>query len=310
MTKEIFIFIASLLLLVPFIFTEGDIAVSNQLIFSLPLILFLGIPHGAIDNILFLRNHQISNVKFIGLYLVIIGINVALWIVIPNVAYVLFLIISAYHFGQSQYSHYFNKQPLIYKLLYLCWGISILSSLIYLNITEIYNITKNYEDFTSFKVLHDERSMLYLFFASTSITLLFMIFLTFKKVINVEIFLMETLVLGLILLSFHLMPLLIGFTFYFAILHSFKVLREEYFYLNSEKEVTSISGFIKLIAPFTFLSILGIILLFGLIYLDILKLSYGYCLLIIISSITLPHVFVMNRFYDLLFSTNFYKRIS
>jgi Brp/Blh family beta-carotene 15,15'-monooxygenase len=310
MTKEIFIFIASLLVIVPIVFTSGDITVSNQLAMSLPLILLLGIPHGAVDNVLYMRNNRITNFKFISLYLIIIAINVILWVTIPNVAYILFLVISSYHFGQSQFSHYFNKQPLFFMVFYLFWGISILSSLIYLNINEINNITNKYDDFAVFQTIHHEESIRYIFLVSTVSTLFFLIGLTLKKVIKLEILIMELLVLALIFICFKLMPLLVGFTFYFAVLHSFKVLREEYFFLNSVKEVSSLIGFIKLIAPFTFLSILGIAFLFGLIFLDILQLSYGYCLLIIISSITLPHVFVMNRFYDLLFSINFYKRLS
>jgi Brp/Blh family beta-carotene 15,15'-monooxygenase len=236
--------------------------------------------------------------------------NVVLWILIPDVAYILFLLLSSYHFGQSQFSHYFNKQPLSNMFLYLLWGISILSGLVYFNIQEINNITIQYDDFAIFQVLHQKKVMLLVFLMSTGLTLIFMIGLTLKKVLKMEILLMELLVIALILICFKLMPLLIGFTFYFAVLHSFKVLREEYSFLNSEKEISSIIGFIKLIAPFTLLSIFGIMFLFGLIYIDILQLSYGYCLLIIISSITLPHVFVMNRFYDLLFSINFYKKIS
>ncbi|MFT4970702.1 MAG: hypothetical protein ACI9O4_002463, partial [Chitinophagales bacterium] len=68
----------------------------------------------------------------------------------------------------------------------------------------------------------------------------------------------------------------------------------------AEKEVHSFLNFMKLLSPFTLVSIAGIAMLFALIYLNILKLSYGYLLLMVISSITLPHVFVMNSFYNLL----------
>ena len=112
---------------------------------------------------------------------------------------------------------------------------------------------------------------------------------------------MELLVLSLVLICFFLMPLLIGFTLYFVILHSFKVLREEFNFLLSDQKVHSFKSFMAMITPFTLLSIFGIAFLFGLIYFDIFNMSYGYCLLIVISSITLPHVFVMDNFYGLLF---------
>ncbi len=307
MTRAIFVFIASVLLLLPFILNEGGIPISYQMIICTPFLLLLGIPHGAIDNILYLRNNPIKNGKFIGVYLVLVGLNIGLWVILPGVAYIMFLLLSAYHFGQSQFSHYFNKQPVIYKVLYLFWGVSIISGLVYLNVEEIQQIMSQHKEFAAFYSLHQENHMFYIFLISTICTFLLMIFLTAKKYLSLETLLMEMLVLTLIIACFYLMPLLIGFTLYFVTLHSFKVLREEYRFLNSERVVNSISNFIIMVTPFTLFSIAGIGLLFGLIYLNILSLSYGYCLLIVISSITLPHVFVMNSFYNLLFRRNFYK---
>jgi len=310
MTKAIFFFVASLLLLLPFVFNAGEIPIAHQLIVCSPFLLFLGISHGAIDNILFLRNNQLKNVEFVGIYLAFIGFNVLLWITLPIIAYILFLILSAYHFGQSQFSHYFNKQPLSHKTLYLFWGFSILTGLIYFNIEEMRLIMIEQEEFAVFSPLHQENYMLYIFLTTTLGALVLMVFLTFKKSLKLEALLMEILVIALILICFYLMPLLIGFTLYFVILHSFKVLREEYKFLNSEREVRSIGHFIMMVAPFTLFSIAGIAFLFGINYFDIISLSYGYILLIAISSITLPHIFVMNRFYNLLFSKGFYKTFS
>ncbi len=279
------------------------------MLICVPFLLFLGIPHGAIDNVLFLRNNKIKNNQFIGVYLVIIGLNIVLWITVPSIAYIVFLLLSAYHFGQSQFSHYFERQPLSHKALYLLWGISILSGLVYFNIDEIHLIMEQQDEFAVFSPLHQENLMLILFLGATFATVLLMTILAARKSLSLENLFMEVLVIALVPICFYLMPLLIGFTLYFVILHSFKVLREEYRFLNSEREVSSLGSFVKLVAPFTMFSIGGIAFMFGMIYLDILSLSYGYCLLIIISSITLPHVFVMNRFYNLLFSSNFYKRI-
>lgn len=300
MTRAIFVFIASFLLILPFVFNAGEITISTQLIICAPFLFFLGIPHGAIDNVLFLRNNQIKNWEFIGVYLFIIGLNIILWVIIPSIAYVLFLLLSAYHFGQSQFSHYSNKHSLIYKALYFFWGISILAGLIYFNIGEIQLFMNESNEFAILSPLHEEIKMRTIFLSATSITIALMVFLSIKKSLHPEAFLMEILVITLVLTCFFLMPLLIGFTLYFVILHSFKVLREEYIFLNSKNEVNSIGNFVKLVTPFTLLSVGGIALLFGLIYLNILTLPYGYLLLIAISSITLPHVFVMNRFYNIL----------
>ncbi|NEN25424.1 beta-carotene 15,15'-dioxygenase, Brp/Blh family [Cryomorpha ignava] len=300
MTKAIFVFIASFLLILPFVFNAGDITLSSQLMICAPFLFFLGIPHGAIDNVLFLRGNQIKNREFIGVYLVIIASNIILWMILPSIAYLLFLLLSAYHFGQSQFSHYSDKPSLFYKALYFFWGVSILSGLVYFNIGEIQVLMNQQDEFAALSSLHEESIVLYTFLLATCITFVLLVFLSIKNLLDLEALFMETLVIALVLICFYLMPILIGFTLYFVILHSFKVLREEYLFLNSKKVVNSIGNFVKLVMPFTLLSIGGIALLFGLIYLNILSIPYGYLLLIVISSITLPHVFVMNRFYNLI----------
>jgi len=302
MTKAIFFFISSLLLLVPLFSFTGDISTSDQLLLTAPFILLFGIPHGAIDNVLYLRSRNIKNGHFIAIYLVFVAANVAIWLIFPIVAYTIFLLLSAYHFGQSQFTHYFEQQPLSLKSLYLFWGVTILSGLLYFNISEVHIVMLQYEEFASFSPLHKEPYMLFLFVISTAITASLIVYLTAKKYLSTENMLMEFLVISLILICFYLLPFLIGFSIYFIILHSLKVLKEEYHFLVAEKQIGSIFKFVQLISPFTLFSVGGILVLFGLIYLEFIPFSYGYCLLIAISSITLPHVFVMNDFYMLPFN--------
>jgi Brp/Blh family beta-carotene 15,15'-monooxygenase len=263
MTRAIFVFIASILLFIPVIYQAGDISVETQLAICTPFLLFLGIPHGAIDNVLYIRDKNISNFKFIGIYLVIIAANVGLWLVTPVLAYVLFLVLSAYHFGQSQFSHYFKSQPPLTKALFSLWGLAILSALVYFNLEEIYSVMANSSEFNQFSVVHGELFMMYFFAAAFIGTIGILIYQSIVKVISIETLMMELLVLSLILICFYLMPLLIGFTLYFVILHSFKVLREEFNYLKSEQKVNSVKSFAAIITPFTLLSIFEIAFLFG-----------------------------------------------
>lgn len=300
MTRAIFLFISSLLLLLPLVSIGEAIPISSQMVVCIPFVLFLGIPHGAIDNVLYLRQSKTNNALFIGVYVFIVGLNILFWILSPSMAYVLFLVLSAYHFGQSQFSQYFKNQLFDHKALYFFWGLALLFGFVLFNLEEINGIMIQYEEFEVFSPLHQKAWMQIGFAITLAVTIGFKLKLTLQKTMTVEDFLMELLVLGLILVCFYLMPLIIGFTLYFVILHSFKVLREEYQFLNVEREVSSIKGFIFLLAPFTLLSLVGIALMFGLIHFEVLSISYGYCLMIIISSITLPHVFVMNGFYDLL----------
>ena len=302
MTRPIFIFISSLLILFPIVVTAGPIAPAIQLGFCMPFILLLGIPHGAIDNVLYIQEKEMSQAKFIGVYLLFIGFNVLIWLIYPPAGYISFLVLSAYHFGQSQFSHYLDNQHMMHKSVYLLWGISILSALIYFNLGEIQLIVTDYSEFAVFDLVHNSVILRSLFFISTGLTAVTLGYLANRQIISLEVLAMEFLVLASILVCFYLMPLLIGFTLYFVILHSLKVLREEFSFLNIQDQEGrfNVKDFIKLVAPFTLLSIFGIAFLFVLIHFQVIQFSYGYVFLITVSSITIPHAFVMNKFYNLL----------
>ncbi len=297
MTKSIFIFIAVLLVSFPLTKLYGDFTIVDQLLFSFPLILVLGLPHGAIDNVLFLRNTNKRNTQFILAYVTMVGAYVALWFLSPTTAYILFLLFSAYHFGQSQFSHYVKRSGLLLKLLYFCWGTALLSGLVYLNQSDITAISTSI-NFMNIDVVHNEQLMFWSLITSTSMVVSLLTFLTIQRVLSTEILAMELLVFFLIQVCFLLMPLFLGFTLYFVVLHSIKVLQEEYNFLFKLKSWSSLLQFIKLLAPLTLLSIFGTIGLFSLIYFEMLNISYGYLFLIIISSITFPHIFVMEKFYS------------
>ncbi|MFT4970182.1 MAG: Brp/Blh family beta-carotene 15,15'-monooxygenase, partial [Chitinophagales bacterium] len=274
MTKAAFLFISSVLILLPFILNAGEVDMRMQMLICLPLLLLLGIPHGAIDHVLYLRKNKDKNTQFVIVYLVIVGLNILLWLVLPSIAYIVFLLISAYHFGQSQFSHYLQNQAISHKAVYLFWGLALLSGFIYFNLAEIQGLTKNLDEFAAFAPIHQRTLILGIFLSTGVVTLLLLIYLVQQNILRLEQVFMEFFEMALILICFYLMPLLIGFTLYFIILHALKVLREEYEFLHAEKEVHSFLNFMKLLSPFTLVSIAGIAMLFALIYLNILKLSY------------------------------------
>jgi hypothetical protein len=55
MTKAIFIFIVALYLVLPLTLAVGEITLNWQLALCLAIILLLGVPHGAIDYVLYLK---------------------------------------------------------------------------------------------------------------------------------------------------------------------------------------------------------------------------------------------------------------
>lgn len=118
-----------------------------------------------------------------------------------------------------------------------------------------------------------------------------------NKSISMETFLKELYILTLIHISFILLPVLLGFTLYFIILHSAKVLIEEYNFLDFKIVNLNFKSFILKLLPLTVISLLGSLFLTGLIYFEIICMSYLLLFTILISVITLPHSIVMNSFY-------------
>ena len=134
-------------------------------------------------------------------------------------------------------------------------------------------------------------------FKFTSYDFYLFIFIFMKK-INLDRFFSEIFLLFLIHATFYLFPFIIGFTLYFVALHSLKVMNDEYIFLKKETTNFKIFDFIKLLAPYSVLSICFTALLLVLSYNNIIGYSVPLLSIMIISVITLPHAIVMNVFYN------------
>ena len=137
-----------------------------------------------------------------------------------------------------------------------------------------------------------------LFYLTNSITIVAIVVLTIFKKINPERLLSETFLLFLIHLTFYLFPFIIGFTLYFVALHSLKVMNDEFIFLKKENTQFSILDFLKMLAPYSILSIFFTTILLSLSYLNYIPYSIPFLSIMIISVITLPHAIVMNIFYN------------
>jgi hypothetical protein len=93
----------------------GNISLENQILGSFLLIILFGIPHGAIDNVILISTSKISTQQFYFFYIFSIIVYIIIWLIIPTYAFIFFLIMSAYHFGESQLVNY-NISSLFNKL--------------------------------------------------------------------------------------------------------------------------------------------------------------------------------------------------
>lgn len=298
MPRVIFIFLV-LFYFVLALFSGGN-SISNEIesVICLSFIIVLGIPHGAIDNHLFLSKTDTSKFRFYAQYLSLIAVNAVLWLIFPQFSFVLFMLISAFHFGQSQFNHYFEKDSLPQRALYLTWGLAVLSGLIFYNLESL-SIIDGLQKAMGFLFVEEAYTYLKIFhYISVSLFAIILAGQGLNGSMKYEKVLLEIIIFGIILFTLFIFPPLVGFSLYFVVLHSMKVMQEEYLYLRGYGYINSMKSFLILLLPYTLVSLFGIAMLIGLIYFDLLNLPYGYLFLILISSITLPHVFVMDRFYN------------
>lgn len=264
------------------------------------LILILGIPHGAIDNLLYLHEKRISHSRFFLVYTLCIGVNLAIWYFFAAFAFATFILISAYHFGQSQLDSYFKGRSRLFHLLYCCWGMFMLLGLMSLNRTSLLNLIEASSGFENLAIFLSNPLLLQLIFYTLGTCLIaLMVYQYATGRIKLHDLLMEWLIMGMLFLSFHLFDPLIGFSMYFIILHAFRVMHDEFYFLKQSGIIVDFHGFIVKILPLTLVSFLGILMVILGIDLGWVKVSYGYSILVIIAALTVPHVYVMNIFYEI-----------
>ncbi|MAR20757.1 MAG: hypothetical protein CMD25_01650 [Flavobacteriales bacterium] len=297
MNKFSFLYLITCYFLASIFTLNNHIDISHQIIGSLFLITLFGIPHGAIDNIILKSEVKISNLRFYSLYISCILLYIITWFVSPIISFYLFLIISSYHFGESQLANYkiSNNNK---KLIYLIWGTALMSTLFYYNEIELINLFSLFEDTENLNSLFYHNYFKIVFYVSNILIFLSLIFLQLKNQIKASVFRNELFQLFLLHLTFYLFPVIISFTLYFVFLHSLKVLSQEFNYLNIIYKKLSISKFIILLAPHTLLSLAFLAFFIYLCQNNIINISILLLTVIGISVITLPHSIVMTKFYE------------
>lgn len=268
-----------------------DLFFEYQTPVALLLIAFIGIPHGAVDHLLFLKKTNRNKTYFYSFYIALLALYGISWMYFPMISLSLFLILSAYHFGQSQFEKY-EVHALIKKIIGFIWGVIVLSGLVVFNFKEIQIILTEYDELNAFVSLFKLEFFKIICLVSCLIFLLTGLF-SFRLKSLVK----ELIYISLIGMTFIIQPLLLGFALFFIFNHSYTVMRSEYNFLSKYDSHFNLSKFIKALTPFTLLSILGTSFLYYLSSTGWISMSLPFILLITISSLTFPHAIVMEVFY-------------
>ena len=258
---------------------------SYSILLFLVVMLSIGIPHGSVDHIIAFINPEArkfnSKLIFYVVYLSLIVFNIILWVISPFLGLLVFLIISCYHFGETQVIGYNTTDN---KILNFVIGANILLSLFLNNILELQEILYILPQFASL----DLSAFDSVFFLLVSVAILMLSIVNFEIKRKVPLYAEITI---LYMVFFHT-DLLTSFALYFGFCHSLPMLMLEF----KEFKADSFMKFYLKTLPFTILSIIFGFLLYQ--FNNDLLTSDNLILFvfIIISSLTLPHVFIMKDF--------------
>ncbi|PDH45224.1 MAG: hypothetical protein CNE34_02665 [Rhodothermaeota bacterium MED-G18] len=251
------------------------------------VMLTIGIPHGSVDHIIAFINPKSrrfkSKLSFFTVYLSLIVLNIIIWVFSPYLGLFTFLLVSCYHFGEAQVIGFNNTKN---KLLNFVLGANILLSLFLNNIFELQIILLDLTLFSSIDLSSYDKT----FFLLISVAVLMISVVYFKIEKKVPLYAE----MSILYLIFYHTDILTSFSIYFGFSHSLPMLLLEY---KEMKEKNFLSFYAKTL-PFTILAIIfGIILYY---YNNDLLTANNLILFtfIVISSLTLPHVFIMKDFVE------------
>jgi len=262
------------------------------------LVLLLGIPHGATDYLLYVRLHgsklkKQQIVKFFLYYLTAAFGYLLCWVTFPVFALILFLVISAYHFGQSNWQ-YLNLSRLKSSMIYVVWGSCVLGGSLLWHWDESSVIVR--------QLLGTELTWTNLEMATIQWILLLLCILVIiglRLTLSISTKQMIREITNLSVLSFVLFhtPLLLGFALYFNLWHSLGSLLNQVAFFRRQTPAFTLSHYYLQATPFTLISLLGLFLLVLAKPFIGSDLSLVGLFFILIACITLPHIFLVEESY-------------
>ncbi len=258
------------------------------------LILSIGISHGSLDNVKGRKLFQILEINnffifYIAYILIALGV-IILWIFIPYISLIIFLIVASYHFGKEDTQFLIIENSYYNQFLFFLKGSLIVFAPMYFHFDETISI---------FRLLLIENEIFYYFLdlIETKSILLYCIILStlanillFIKNFELKKFTIFLDYFSILIINYYFSPL-VAFTIYFCFLHSIR----HSISLMSELDENSLSNgfkiFIKKALPLTIITaifcVIGLYLLNNTYNFDssILKIIF-----IGLASLTFPHI--------------------
>ena len=278
---------------------------TQQLIFA-AAILLTGIPHGAMDHLIFFKNNIHSATSplkkiqsFVFKYIPPMIIYGFIWWIFPWFALFIFLLLSAYHFAETDLLPLELPKNNVTILLQFIYGVIIISNLLLPHPSEVLEILSALPQSNQFLptisafINHNKNLPFYLILSWIGILIIQLSILKLLHSQQKGLLIAQAILLPLVL---NQLPLYLGFALYFGLWHSVISLQSIYFHLYEKEK--SVKKFIASAIPFTVLACIGIgLLIFFGNYTGSLN-QTSMALFIGIAVLTLPHLSVMSELFQ------------
>lgn len=291
--------VATYVLLITGLFIVFGLMAANTLAVVEPflvlgLMLILGLPHGATDHGLYQSMWGGNKRTFLFFYGIVIALYGLVWYLAPLVAFGVFILLSIYHFGQSNWVNSKYANPSLARGHYLLWGSGILLTPILLHAGEaaaIVSVMTGIE-------LPVDFSPLPIIISLGCLNILVIALRFFRGEISSARCGKELLGYGLLMGLFFTNSLLLGFTVYFVCWHSLSSALDQVRFFN-RKPAPDLLRQLRWEIGYT---VLGALLFCGFVWLGpgpqaALTPAIMGGVFVFISLLTLPHMLLIEELY-------------